>query len=761
MLSIIKRSQDRFISRDDKFRIRKTIYRYLEIFKWYEKLYLIIKRDETYREVKDTLFRLDDIIERKNEDYVKSEMKEHETFFGDVEGKKLDEQQKRAVIIDDNCALVVAGAGSGKTLTITAKVKYLCEVKGIEPAKILLLSYTGAAKNEMTDRIKAMGINVEATTFHALGRRIIVDVEGKSPTVENDVMQIIKKCLKNTSDNNFMQRIVLFIHLFGDTSYFYEDSKKEETEQPYGDYEDSNYSRDELLKKVNMKCTEKKETLNGENVKSIEEATIANFLFLNDVKYKYEKHYPYDIKNNRRKKYSPDFYLPEYDIWWEHFGIDKNERAKWLFPEEERKYRAGIKWKRQLHRRNNTKLIETYSWMNKEGHFLYHLQEILKKNGVKLNPINCDKIYDALKDDPEDFSKCCNLLKTFLEHYKSNNYKRGYFNKLKKTKNITERDYIFLDIAEVVFDYCEKELAELDRIDFNDMINKATEYVREGNWKSRYQYIIVDEYQDISTARYNLLKEIVSQSHAKLLCVGDDWQSIYRFAGSDVSLFKSFEKFWGDSQLMRIEKTYRNSQELIQIASDFVMKNPTQIKKNLLSDKSEKKPARFVSYTDNHDRIEAVKKVIYDIGIEEGRKNKNIKILLLVRNNNDLAEDDKKQIEKYGEERDIEIKISTVHKSKGLEADYVLIYNLTDKREGFPNKIQDDPVLRFVLPEEEAFENAEERRLFYVALTRTKNRVYLLIPRDQESIFASEVRENYNIEDIYQASSSLSEDSTK
>lgn len=410
MLSIIKRNQDKFISRDNKFRIRETMYRYLEMFRWYEKLYLIITGDETYQEVKDVFFRLEDIIEQENESYVESEMKRCEHFFRDVEGKQLDEQQQRAVITDDNCSLIVAGAGSGKTLTIAAKVKYLCEVKGVDPSKILLLSYTNAAKNEMTDRINAMGINLQASTFHALGRRIILDVERKEPSVENNPVQIVREYLKNVSDKGFMQRIILFIHLFGDVSYFYGDSEPEEKPQDHEVYENKNLSRENLLTEVEKEYTVKKKTLKGKYVKSIEEATIANFLFLNGIEYEYEKHYPYDIKNNRRKKYAPDFYLSEYDIWWEHFGIDQKRRAKWLSPKEERKYLEGIEWKRKLHKSKRTKLIETYSWMNKGGHFWRYLTEILKENGVRLNPIDCTEIYEALKDDTEEFNKCVNLL---------------------------------------------------------------------------------------------------------------------------------------------------------------------------------------------------------------------------------------------------------------------------------------------------------------------------------------------------------------
>lgn len=156
-----------------------------------------------------------------------------------------------------------------------------------------------------------------------------------------------------------------------------------------------------------------------------------------------------------------------------------------------------------------------------------------------------------------------------------------------------------------------KQLKEKKMIDFNDMINKARKLIEEDKIQRNYSYIIIDEYQDISMSRYKLIKAIKDKSQAKLFCVGDDWQSIYRFAGSDLDLFTSFEEYFGPTQIMKIENTYRNSQELIDMAGKFVMGNPNQLKKSLKSSKRQTNPLRILSYQKNP--AQAIKKAIEEI----------------------------------------------------------------------------------------------------------------------------------------------------
>ena len=305
---------------------------------------------------------------------------------------------------------------------------------------------------------------------------------------------------------------------------------------------------------------------------------------------------------------------------------------------------------------------------------------------------------------------------------------------------IQERESLFKRIVAPILREYERYLNEQDAIDFSDMINMATKLVPIDKDINHYKYIIIDEYQDISKARFNLIKAIIDKTGAKLLCVGDDWQSIYRFAGSDVSLFTDFEKYLGRSLTLKIEQTYRNSQQLIDVAESFVMKNPRQLKKKLSSSKSMDVPIQFFCYAGNP--ANEIKAIMNSI-IKDGNKKT---VMFLGRTSYDeqlLTEsglfstvgDDTLR---YNESPQTPVRFLTVHKSKGLEADNVVILNFKNALLGFPNKISDDPILEKVLDEPDEFRYAEERRLLYVALTRTRNRVYLLVEQARPSEFLQE-----------------------
>ena len=236
----------------------------------------------------------------------------------------------------------------------------------------------------------------------------------------------------------------------------------------------------------------------------------------------------------------------------------------------------------------------------------------------------------------------------------------------------------------------------------------------------------------------------MDRTGAKFFCVGDDWQSIYRFAGSDISLFTDFEKYFGYTKILRIEKTYRNSQQLIDVASTFVLKNPMQLKKNLRSDKTLDYPLVFWGFDDYPRKSlqQMINKIVLDFGI-------NSSVLLLGRTNYDLEiakktglfknyYQNRKQKLEYIPIPELQIDFMSVHKSKGLEADNVILLNFKNDKLGFPNQIADDKVLNLVLTNEEDFKFAEERRLFYVAITRTKNRTFILTDNRNPSTFLKE-----------------------
>lgn len=314
------------------------------------------------------------------------------------------------------------------------------------------------------------------------------------------------------------------------------------------------------------------------------------------------------------------------------------------------------------------------------------------------------------------------LIITFINLFKTNNYKLDYFLKIKKDKDIIS---IIIDI----YIMYEQELKSDSSIDFNDMISLATTYVKEHKIKD-YKYIIVDEYQDTSYVRFLFLKEIINKSNAKIICVGDDYQSIYRFNGCDLNMFLNFKKYFGYTKVLKINNTYRNSQELINVAGDFIMKNKRQLYKKLRSSKRLDKPIKIM-YGDNLKKLISIIKLKY----------KNI--LILGRNNFDINKYFKINSEGIIDDNDANIKYLTIHASKGLEEDVVIIINLKNDTLGMPSKIKDDKILKYVSTGVDKYPYEEERRLFYVALTRTKNEVYLLVDRKNPSIFVRELIKNY------------------
>ena len=757
--------QEHYISRsEEKYFTTKWQELYEEI-----KKYRLPKKHPLFQEVeafKSAFCSLTDTFRTANENFMLSECEKHKAFFSDIDGKSLDEQQKEAVITDEDRILVLAGAGSGKTLTIAAKVKYLCELKHINPQDILLISFTRKSAQEMTDRIQhKLGMNAEATTFHKLGLDIITRADGARPEIADD--DELNRFIQDFFDNHLLNYPDLVKTLTEYFSYYldipndlgnysslgeyYEAEKDAALETLKTKYERENYIREKSEEKAKTHLT-----LKNEKVKSKEETLIANFLFLHGINYEYEKRYPFESDDPSQKAYHPDFYLTDYDIYLEHFGISKEGTVPWLSKVEEKKYLEGIRWKRDFHKKNKTTLIETYSYYQSEGILLKKLEEKLRAKKVKFHMMDTTDIFYTVYASKSNkyFSEFIKLCCTFITLFKSNGYKTEYLDTLQKqyVSNhpgdfLRERTSRFLGIIKILLTAYQQYLSDNNTIDFSDMINLAAEKVSSGCDIPSYRYIIVDEYQDISQSRFHLLKAIADQTRAKVFCVGDDWQSIYRFAGSDISLFTDFEKYFGYTKVLKIEKTYRNSQQLIDEASRFIKQNPFQLRKDLHSDKNINYPLVFLGYEDNPKYV--LQKAIDKIAADSGT---NSSILLLGRTNYDTDIIQKTGLFRIFNEKieylplpELKINFLSVHKSKGLEADNVIILNFKNDKLGFPNQIADDEVLNFVLTHAESFKYAEERRLFYVALTRTKNRTYILTDNKNPSPFFKEFTESESV----------------
>lgn len=678
---------------------------------------------------------------------------------------KLDDEQRRAVITDDNHCLLVAGAGAGKTMTMAAKVKYLVEKQSVPPEDIMVISYTNKAVSELKRRInKGLKIPARIATFHSFAFDIVRRAHEDPPEVNIASYNIILDMLaKQIFDNKqLMRSLVLFMGYYFDLP---EDVFQFKTLNEYHlyraalDYETLKSGLGEYIQKAAQRRSKTTRTITGEFLRSVQEVQIANFLYLNGIDYTYEKPYPCPLPR-AHKKYTPDFFISqgENEAYIEHYSLTEGMKSFIFGPQDIVKYQKAINDKRCLHSEHNTRLIETWSSYDDGRSLMDHLKEVLTSNGFILKPRNLDEVYQKIVETGKDkyIYKLVWFTMTFIEQFKTSGYDDGGFDVLRrKTDNV--RSLLYLDIAEEVYRHYQKTLKEKNQIDFADMINDANRLLAEMDRQGvslSYKYIIIDEFQDIARQRFNLTKRLSDITHAKVVAVGDDWQSIYAFAGSDISLFTRFLELMGSGTELQITRTYRNAQELIDIAGNFVQKNSMQIKKQLISAKQLKDPIHLEPYEDEQSTYrnlaQAVNNVIGRIVSEFGETKS---ILLIGRYNFDLyrlqmtgdfeaLHDSQVRSKRHPKAK---LTFMTAHSSKGLGYDNVIILNMLESRFGFPSQIEDDPIIKMVTYEDTSIPFAEERRLFYVALTRTKNRVYIAAPLSRPSRFLIELIEDYQL----------------
>lgn len=482
--------------------------------------------------------------------------------------------------------------------------------------------------------------------------------------------------------------------------------------------------------------------------------------------YKYEPIYQYRILD-ANKPYTPDFKIKQGDksSYIEHFGITESGQSNRYTQAELNKYKSRINDKILLHRSHRTDLIYTFSRYNDHRDYIDHLKEQLLQRGYTLRPKPATEVYKKLADNEENkyIFRLTLLICNFISNFKTQGYQLEQFDKFRaSTKNI--RTDLFLEICSICYLEYQKALKENHCIDFQDMINESADIIHK-RLISRdlldFKYIIVDEYQDISRQRYNLIRELSQLCHAKIVAVGDDWQSIYAFSGSILPLFTRFSQEVSYAQELKITHTYRNAQEIIDIAGTFIQKNSNQIKKELISPKRISNPVIIRTYSE--DPIERqkggryyslaveVEKAIEDIIKYNNQeiKHRVTSILLIGRygfdarhlcvSSNFTYDEKTGKIYSTKYSKQVKLQFLTAHSSKGLSAENVIIINAKDEIYGFPSKVDDDPILNLVVSNDQSYNYAEERRLFYVALTRTKNRVFIITPEKRPSEFIKEL----------------------
>lgn len=656
-------------------------------------------------------------------------MKREEILITEIENKILDENQAKCVNSNEKNILAVAGAGCGKTTTLLARIKYLTEIKKANPEEMLILSFTNSTTTELKEKIKdTTNKNIDVFTFHKLGKKIINSVDGYEVTLyENKISGFVSNYIdKKLKEGNYFEFYDFLINHYHEYLSFKNFKHKED---------EYKYIKDKGIV-----------SLDNEYKMTFEENSIANLLYLNNIDYEYFMTNP---KGNEFKKLCSGFYLPEYQKYLFNINIDKNGfKPLWGYPKNERiahkNYDAYIFFLNNYNEFKN-KSIFTYSYEFENGQFIDNFYAKLENENIirRFSYENTNKNISKLFAYNIGFIK--KLVANFITLMKTTSRNGNDILNLKKWESEEEKNraYAFYKIVLPIYDAYEKFLSKNNMIDFNDMILKATSYVKKDLFVSKYKYILIDEFQDISSSRMELVDAIYQKNNCELFAVGDDYQSIFRFTGSDINIFYDFKKEYKAKEYI-IENNYRFDKNIAKVSNQFILKNPYQIKKELKSNKVGINSIRFIESPNKNGLYKAFLKAIYSLPKNSevmliGRYNKDI-ITYAKTNEVDLTIDENGKINiEIPKRKDLKITFLTVHKAKGLECDYVFILNTFNHLMGFPCNISDDKLIKMLLKNKEDFPYSEERRLFYVAMTRAKEKLFIMVNRNSMSPFIKEI----------------------
>ena len=649
---------------------------------------------------------------KANRHFVKMSIPRVKAAARSVLSYPLTDEQAEAIATDEDVTLVLAGAGTGKTATIVGKVAHLVRNEGVHPAEILVLAYNRKAAKEIRERLPRDLSGSQIFTFHAFGRSVIAE-SGSAPSVSrvahdgSALIQAIEGILNEVVTDPGQPSDVTDFLLYHHRPYR---SAFEFKTLP--EYE-------EWVRNVELR------TLNGELVKSFEELVIANHLAEHGIRYEYERDYPVDTATRSHRQYQPDFYLPDPDIYIEHFALDEHGNP----PSHWEGYAEGVEWKRRIHKEHRSTLVETHSWQYRKGVLLEGLRRELEGRGVAFQPVPRQKLLDGLVG--QLVSWLSQLLATFLNHVKNSGLTTNQLRIRAGLRQDRLRCRSFLSLFDTVSRRYERLLSDEGAVDFHDLINQAASQLRKAGVTPGFRYVLVDEFQDISRGRMALLQALAQFDVARFV-VGDDWQSIYRFAGSDVGLVRNCGDHLGYTQEQTLSRTFRFGGRILGPSTAFVQRNPEQTKRPLRP--SGRADDKGISVVIESNATRGIRRALEQIETLEGGQRRSVLVLGRYR----FSRDALPPLWPY---RSLKVQFSTAHSAKGKEADYVVVVDLEDKRMGFPCRVEDDPLLDLVLPplHGEAFPFAEERRLFYVAMTRARIGTYLVTDPKRPSTFVTEL----------------------
>lgn len=777
---------------------------------WYEKTETIYRRkyevesllqknhflqaDNLYKQYADS-FSVDEYIETKSE-YLQAYIKK--TF--DI---SVDTQQSLALAETAQNLLVTARAGSGKTRTLTCYGMLLASCGYIENLNtVLILAFNRKAADEIKTRINTLHKvpldNIR--TFHSLAHRIVQPDQDIKEDYENEMTEHLKTLLQNDPK--------LKPNLY--------DLFKKEMEDI--DYKGLLLNESDYYKHA-RDCWQSI-SLGGDRVKSYGEKCIADFFFEHNLTYKYEKPYLRRQPNGNLTIYKPDFAIfdsaAKITYILEHWAIpdkrsysnqpiwrhsSKTEREYAEEREKKRQYWRSDYWQKRKHY-----LLETDIFWLQQGRdeFENRLKQMLEKKGIQCNKLPEKELLEKVYR--KHSTKLFRLFVGFIQKCRRYGYTPETIKKRRAEYRTSDpKEEVFLQVAPEIYAKYEKNLEETKKLDFDRLIHLAIQEIRDTKGKcfirddnnkiniavKDLEYILIDEYQDFSKPFYDMIGAITEfNPNVKLFCVGDDWQAINGFAGSDLKYFTDFEKHYCGTSRRNILVNYRSGSKVVEAGNDLMA--GLGEKSRWDSSHANKGSVQVVNIEDYHiegrnnqedtEQYSADKKYIQaceiTIPTKDGtewkfsdfdtaryikaihlilKKNmallaeKNTECLILGRRNqfgcfkstNEFKEKlldvfSEEEINHVGKNRITErIHVMTAHKAKGKEADIVFVLRCNER--SFP-MLHPDNRLFGIFGETEQKVLEEERRLFYVALTRAKQKVFLLTEVEDKSRFLDAIQ---------------------
>ncbi|MBN8675390.1 MAG: ATP-dependent helicase [Chitinophagales bacterium] len=667
----------------------------------------------------------------------------------------LNDKQREAVVSEDKRLLVLAGAGSGKTKTLLQKLIYLIEEKGVSPSSILAITFTKNATNEMIDRLIISADQTGEYEKLLFDKRLSKADKDKERFLQQKKYKWIDgltvrtfhsfcySILRNYGVNEFDNKF----RIIGDEKKDEEDELSkhvapetvfevvhklliEQCEDTEFLLQLKRYILDYLIDKIHLKKANGNylpkdgkyfTTLDGTKVRSKSEQFIADWFYRHSIKYEYEP-----LLNVKDFAFHPDFYIPEANLYIEHVS-DKSFSTK----DKEEQFQKG-----------NLLLVKTFEAMTKDSALFNHTLDKIVKNRLPANyhatvALTYKEEFNGYHEDVKDFvaqiMRITDMIKVenidfdlVLENASKDQHER--------VRNFYE---LAIPIVKNYVEYCTNK----SYLDFNDLISRSTSLFQNhediaNKYKSKYQYILVDEFQDVNNLQVDLIKLLLTDQ-TQLFCVGDDWQSIYGFRGSNVSYIVDFENHFPNSKVVKLNLNYRSTQNIVGASNEVIKHNKFKVEKDIQASKKSEHKIVVYSGSNQDENIQFCFDKVKEL-LEDGLTNDDI--LFLYRRS--------KMYSPYFfrfKNEGVRVQSKTIHAAKGLEAKVVFIIGLTEGNGGFPDIWLEDRIFQVIKKANHDLLMEEERRLFYVAITRAKDKLFLITEKGNESSFLKEIPETFTV----------------